>query len=178
MSAPLFHPLYNGSLGHVWAGRFLRLAEHVSTWSKDPSTKVGAVLANELKQVVGLGYNGFPRGVDDDPERMKERAIKYPMTVHAEANALLNATGAARRAHLHTTMFPCSECAKLIIQAGVQSVVTPRPIARDPWAADSAIALQMLQEAGVEIGYANFFSDGVLDLVRVPRPGEPPWEAG
>jgi dCMP deaminase len=74
-----------------WDRRFLDLAKQVSTWSKDPSTQVGAILVNDLKQVVGMGYNGFPRGVHDWQERYDDREIKYPMVVHAEVNAIIQA---------------------------------------------------------------------------------------
>ena len=74
-----------------WVKRFFRLANEVATWSKDPSTKVGAVIVGENKQIISQGYNGFPRGVDDTEERYNNREIKYKMVVHAEMNAILNA---------------------------------------------------------------------------------------
>lgn len=74
-----------------WDIRFLELASHVSTWSKDPNTKVGAVIANENRQVLSLGYNGFPRGVEDKKSRYEDRATKLLFVAHAERNALDNA---------------------------------------------------------------------------------------
>jgi deoxycytidylate deaminase len=74
-----------------WDRRFLELAKQVSTWSKDPSTQVGAVLVNYLDQVVGMGYNGFPRGVEDSEERLNNRELKYQIVVHAEVNAVIQA---------------------------------------------------------------------------------------
>ena len=77
-----------------WDKRFLDLAEHVAGWSKDPSTQVGCVIVNDKRVVVGLGYNGFPRGVEDTPERLNDRPTKYLMVQHAEVNAILNGSGA------------------------------------------------------------------------------------
>ena len=111
-----------------WDRRFLDLAKQVSTWSKDPSTQVGAILVNEYRQIVGTGYNGLPRGVTDAPERLHDRATKYAMTVHAEANALMLAGTRARGATLYVypgfpEPFMCAECCKLAIQAGVSGIV-------------------------------------------------------
>lgn len=111
-----------------WDRRFLQLAKEVSTWSKDPSTQVGAVLVNPLNQVVGVGYNGFPRGVADTDERLNHRETKYKLVVHAEANAVLAAGSAARGATLYVypkcyIPFMCHDCCKTVIQAGVTTVV-------------------------------------------------------
>lgn len=108
-----------------WYRRFLKLAEHVSYWSKDPSTKVGAVIVDKHNRVVGMGYNGFPRGVMDHEERYADRPTKYKYVVHAELNAILNAAVPVDGATIFTYPFaPCTECAKAIIQAGIDRVVT------------------------------------------------------
>lgn len=114
-----------------WDRRFLALAKEVSTWSKDPSTKVGAVLVRDGK-VQGIGFNGFPRGVEDSPERYEYRDIKYPMVVHAEANAILQAGYDAAGCDLY--VYPpfgvpnmCPDCAGLAIQAGIVSCVSYLP---------------------------------------------------
>ena len=73
-----------------WDHRFLALAEHISNWSKDPSTQVGAVITHtRSKRVVSMGFNGFPAGVEDTRERLDDRETKYEMVVHAEQNALM-----------------------------------------------------------------------------------------
>src|SRR5690349_10218483 len=110
-----------------WCIKFLDLAHHVAMWSKDPSTQVGAVIANDMKLVVGIGYNGFPRGVDDDPRRYKDREAKYPRIVHAEVNAILNAVSSVAGCTLYCTHYPCNECAKTIIQAGIGAICSPKP---------------------------------------------------
>jgi dCMP deaminase len=125
-----------------WDRRFLKLAELVASWSKDPSTRVGAVIVDDLRLVRGLGYNGFPRGIEDD-NRLKEKETKYPLVVHAEANAILNSNGSVRGCGLYSTQIPCHECCKLIIQAGIRWVAFPSNAKR--WEE----VLPFLTEAGI-----------------------------
>jgi dCMP deaminase len=112
-----------------WDRRFLALAEHVAQWSKDPSTKVGAIVVEpSTKLVLGLGYNGFARGVEDTDERLNDRETKYRLVVHAEVNAILAAGLRARGATIYvwpSFMSPpiCSDCGKMAIQAGIQEIV-------------------------------------------------------
>jgi len=111
-----------------WHFRFLELAAHVASWSKDPSTQVGCVLVDPQRRVIGMGYNGFPRGVADGKDRYDHRPTKYGMVVHAEANALLNATSSANGSIAYVTHRPCATCSGLLIQAGVRSIITnPTP---------------------------------------------------
>lgn len=109
-----------------WDIRFLRLAREVSTWSKDPSTKVGAVITNSENHIVSLGFNGFPKDVKDVEEFYNNREEKYKRVVHAEMNAVLFARG---RDLGGSTLFtypipPCPHCAPVIIQAGIKRVVS------------------------------------------------------
>lgn len=137
----------------TWDQRFIKLAQHFASWSKDPSTKVGAVIVNDERQVLGHGYNGFPRGVDDCPERYADRKQKYPRVVHAEMNAILN-TGvpmALKGAWLYVTLFPCCECAKAVIQTGITKVFVPIQAANDRWSESHRFSEDMLREAGVEL---------------------------
>lgn len=106
-----------------WDKRFMDLAEHVAQWSKDPSTKVGAVIVDRCRKVVSMGYNGFPQGVDDDIDRYVDRPLKYSLVVHAELNAILNAKRDVENCTLYVTLSPCRECAKAIIQSGIYDVV-------------------------------------------------------
>ena len=111
-----------------WDERFLELAKHVASWSKD-KTKVGAVIVDPTtKQVVGLGYNGFPRGVEDSEERLSDRAVKYNFICHAELNAILNSNKSVRDCDIYvypTFMEPacCPECSKAITQSGIKRVL-------------------------------------------------------
>lgn len=142
-----------------WHRRYLELAKHVSTWSKDPSTKVGAVLVSAFGQVVGLGYNGFAAGVDDTPERYNDRPLKYKMVVHAEQNAIIQAGKDTLGGNLYVypsfwTPNICHDCAKLAIQAGIGAVIGYTPDPNNPrlanWKESLELAGQMFVEAGVD----------------------------
>ena len=110
-----------------WDEYFMGVAMLSALRSKDPSTKVGACIVNQNKRIVGIGYNGLPCGCSDD-EFPWERTggfldTKYAYVVHAEPNAILNATSDLTGATLYVTLFPCNECAKLIIQSGIKEIV-------------------------------------------------------
>jgi dCMP deaminase len=141
-------------VNETWIKRFMDVARLASTWSKDPSTQVGAAVVGDDKIVRAMGFNGFPRGVRDAPDRYADRAVKYKLIVHAEANALLNAHGDIRGCTLFATKHPCAACAALIIQAGIAAVYCPR--GNDPrWEEEQRLAEQMFSEAGVDIYYAK-----------------------
>ncbi len=95
-----------------WDYRFLQLAETVATWSKDPSTKVGSVIVDSKRRVIGLGYNGFPRRIQDLEERYSNRETKLKLVCHAERNALDNTPISVEGSTLYATLFPCNECCK------------------------------------------------------------------
>jgi dCMP deaminase len=137
----------------LWDQRFLELATFISGWSKDPSTKVGAVITSGIR-VVSVGYNGFPQGVDDLPHRLNDRKFKYPMVVHGDANAILFAKGQADGGTLYTIPFPpCSTCTGLAIQAGIVRIVAPSPSREiaERWGESLALAEMMCREAGVRL---------------------------
>lgn len=134
-----------------WDIRFLLLAKHVSEWSKDPRTKVGAVIVNNQNQVLSLGYNGFPRGVFDFENRYKDRATKLLFVAHAERNALDNCFTDTRGCTLFVTLPPCNECVKSIIQKGIKRIVTLTSDARPQDNGD--IVKIMLQESCVTLDY-------------------------
>ena len=110
-----------------WDKQYLELAQHIATWSKDPSTQIGAVAIGLKGQVLAQGYNGFPRGIEDTPERLNTREEKYKYIVHAEMNCVFNAS--LNGVSLYdSTMYICglpccSDCAKGMIQAGIHRVV-------------------------------------------------------
>lgn len=137
-----------------WCDRFLRLAEEAASWSKDPKGGVGAVIVDDRKRVVGLGFNGFPDRIPDSPALLTDQAAKLPRMIHAEMNAVLNAVAPVHGATLFTTLAPCAECAKLLIQAGIVAVYRrPHPEHRHrSWAESFATAATILSEAGVEQG--------------------------
>lgn len=129
------------------------MARHVAKLSKDPSTRVGAVLFDAKRRIVSAGYNGLPRGVHDTAERLIDRSIKYKMIRHAEANAIAFATAPLEGATLVVTHPCCAQCAGAAIQAGVAHVLWPRPddTFLDRWADDLVLVRQMFSEAGVTI---------------------------
>ena len=141
-------------MSEKWDRRFLELAKHVSDWSRDPSTKVGAVAVKD-RRVLATGYNGLPRGVADLPGRLNNRDEKYLRTVHAEANIV--AQGARFGIDLFgATVYvwaflPCSNCTTLMIQAGIQRIVVPELPIPDRWQSNFNLSVEMLREAGVEI---------------------------
>ena len=135
-------------LNDVWDSRFLRIAEEVSTWSKDPSTKVGAVIVDNRNRVVSMGYNGFPQGVADD-ERLDDREAKYKRIVHAEMNALLFSSKPVVDCRIYTyPLLPCPRCAGPLIQAGINMVICPKNTP-ERWSADFEISREILAEAGI-----------------------------
>ncbi len=136
-------------MSEKWDQRFLTLAQHVSTWSRDPSTKVGAVITDG-KQIVSTGFNGFPRFVKDD-HRLENREEKYELVVHAELNALLFAKCDLVGHALYTyPLLPCSRCAGPIIQAGITQVIAPKSCP-DRWRASIDRSLSMFHEAAVQV---------------------------
>lgn len=108
-----------------WDARFLELARHIAQWSKDPSTKCGAVVVDNTRRVVSLGFNGFARGTDDSPENYSDRDYKLENVIHAEENAILQSAEALHGYTIYTTSMPCPPCAARIIQSGIQTVVIP-----------------------------------------------------
>ncbi len=142
-----------------WDLRFMQEAKLVSSWSRDPSTKCGAIIVDSLNRQQSQGFNGFPRGVLDLDERYNDRPTKYAMIVHAEANAIVTARKDLTGCQIYTTKFPCSGCAKLIIQAGLVKVACPMPDPDNPsdqrWAEDARISEIMLVEAGVTIRWLD-----------------------
>lgn len=106
----------------------MRIAHTIAERSKDPSTQAGSVVATKDNVVVGLGYNGFPRGVDDaqfpwDREAPSFEDTKYAYVCHAEENAIYNANTNTKGCKIYATLFPCNECAKTIIQNGIIEVI-------------------------------------------------------
>lgn len=110
-----------------WDTYFMGVAKLSALRSKDPSTQVGACIVNEDKRIVGIGYNGLPKGLDDSSFNWGKDGsfleTKYPFVVHAEANAILNSTQNLKGSTIYVTLFPCNECMKLIAQSGINEIV-------------------------------------------------------
>jgi len=141
-----------------WHARFLELAKHIASWSKDPSTQVGAVVVDpSTKNIVGTGYNGFSRGMKDSPDRYLDRDTKLKFGVHAEANAILNAQVPVKGCFIYiwpTIMDPacCNECAKLIVQSGIEQVYYYKEDnLPDRWKDKAEISSTILNEGNVGV---------------------------
>lgn len=138
-----------------WNNRFMELAKHISTWSKDKSRGVGAVIVSDEKRILSIGFNGFPSGINDDIEERHQRPVKYKWTEHAERNAIYNAGKhgiSLQGATMYVTLFPCTDCARAIIQSGIKMLITKAPNFNDSkFGEDFKVSQEMLNEANVGI---------------------------
>jgi dCMP deaminase len=143
-------------IDHKWDMRYLELAKHVAQYSKDPSTQTGAVIVDKNNRVISMGYNGFPRGVLDTPERYTDRAIKLKMIVHCEVNAMIFAKVPLDDCTLYTWPFAsCSNCAGVVIQSGITRCVAPviPEELKERWAESLLLSENMFSEAGIQLDY-------------------------
>ncbi len=141
-------------MDHKWDLRFLSLAQTVSRWSKDPSTKVGAVIIRPDKTIASLGFNGFPRGMDDDPSLYLDRNEKYSRVIHGEINAILNAKEPLNGYTLYTyPLCPCDRCAVQVIQSGIKRVVFPKlpEELKERWGTIIEKSKEYFSETGIEV---------------------------
>ena len=147
-----------------WRNRYLLLAKHFSTWSKDPSTQVGAVAVSDNGLILSEGWNGFPRGIRDTQSRLGDRQTKYDYMVHAEKNLIYNATRngiSLLNSNLYVYGLPvCSECAKGVIQVGIKSVyvLTDSMNVRDTWAESWKKTTDTFDEVGIQYEWVTMDS--------------------
>ena len=136
--------------------QFYALANfHAELFSKDPVKKVAALIIDENNNIESIGYNGLPRGFEETPERWN-KPNKYKYVVHAEANAIVTAARNGVKLDgctLISTLFPCNECAKLIIQAGIKKIVSCKPSESSSWLESFKFSKEMFDECGVSIEY-------------------------
>ena len=139
----------------TWDKKFFALCEHIATWSKDRSTKVGAVIVNDRNKVISIGYNGFPIGFDDNIGDRHERPQKYQYTEHAERNAIYSAAGlgvSIRGCTMYLCWFPCPDCARAIIQSGISKLVyKDLDFSDERWGEGFKKSWEMLVECGVTL---------------------------
>ncbi len=136
-----------------WDNRFLEIAKIAATWSKDPDAQVGAVVVDLQGQIAGVGYNGFPKLVEDSVERYENADTKLEMIVHAEVNAILGAGTRAKDGSIYVFGKPiCARCAGLIIQSGIKRAVAqePKKGTNSKWDKSGIVTCEMLSEAEVE----------------------------
>lgn len=134
--------------------KYYPIAQAVAGLSKDPNTKVGALIIDKRGSIRSVGYNGFPRGVNDDQSRYNDRDTKLKLIAHAEANAIANAASTGTQIQgcsIVVTKFPCCECAKMIINSGILHVFGPNWSVYDQWAESNKYSQLMLIEAGVTL---------------------------
>ena len=136
-----------------WDKRYLELAKHIAQWSKDPSRKIGAVAVGQNGEVLAQGYNGFPRGIEDSQDRLNDRPTKYQYVVHAEMNVIFNSSlngVSLNGSTLYVWGLPvCSDCAKGIIQVGIERVVMNDQVIPDSWKDSASKTFEMFDEAGL-----------------------------
>ena len=142
-----------------WDKKFIELSNHISSWSKDTNRKVGAVVVDKDNIVLSMGYNGFPRGVDDSVESRYDRPDKYLFTEHAERNCLYHAARhgvSLKEGIMYLTLFCCADCARGIIQSGITKLVVPKPdLEHEIWGKQFQASVVMLTEANVEIKFTE-----------------------
>lgn len=138
-----------------WDRRFLSDAKHHSSHSKDPSSKIGAVFVKN-NNILSIGWNGFPRGIEDSDERLNNRELKYKYIVHAEMNGIYNATHngvCLADSTLYAYGLPvCDKCALGVVQVGVERVVMEYNIKNpriEQWKDSFELAFEIFDEAGV-----------------------------
>jgi dCMP deaminase len=144
-----------------WDQKFMSLAQHIGTWSKDRGRKIGAVIVGPDNEIRATGFNGIPRGVRDDVEERHDRETKekYIWGAHAERNSIYNAARigvALKGCRIYSTLFPCIDCVIAIIQSGIVELITTPPALDDPqWGEGWKRGLIMLQEATITVRFVE-----------------------
>lgn len=156
---------------YTWDEYFMTMAYLVSMKSKDPSTRVGAVIVNIDNQIISTGYNGFPRGVEDLEERYIDKEYKYLAVNHAEENAILQCARngiSALDCRLYVPWIPCSRCAKSIIQSGINEVIydahfpgNNQQNQSEEWRQSVIISQELLIEAKINL---RIFNGNIIDI--------------
>ncbi len=140
---------------HAWDRRFIDLAKHLASWSKDPSTQIGCVVVGPDREIRSTGFNGLPRGVTDSTERLNDRELKLQLICHAEENAVLHAARigvSLKGCTLYCTWPPCVRCARAIIQTGIEEVIYPAEmVIPERWRADFELSRRIMLEAKIAV---------------------------
>ena len=155
-----------------WDKRYLLLAKHIASWSKDPSRQIGSVAVGDNGEVLAQGYNGFPRGIEDYPERYDHRPTKYKYVVHAEMNVIYNSSWngvSLAGSTLYVYGLPvCSDCAKGIIQVGIERVVMVDQVIPEDWRNSASQTFEMFDEVGIVYEFVSLddgpYEDNVVEL--------------
>ena len=137
-----------------WDRRYLGLAKYIAEWSKDPSTKVGAVIVDRRNRIVSLGFNGFPQVVPDYKRYLQDRKEKYLRTIHAEVNAILFSNRSLNGHTIYTWPFaPCANCMNTIVQSGITRVVSLHidEERRQRWESSLKVSYDIADLAGIDL---------------------------
>jgi len=134
-----------------WHRRFIEMAKQVATWSKDPSTKVGAIIVDDHNRIISSGFNGFAKGVEDCIQLYEDKEYKHQVVLHAETNAIMFAVGPTEGCTLYVSFPPCAHCAAQIIQSGITTVVYEDIPVKAKWNASAEIAKDMYKQVGVRL---------------------------
>jgi len=140
-------------MNNKWDNRFLDMAALVATWSKDPSTQVGAVIVDKDNRVVSVGFNGFPQHMPDHTDSYSNREEKYSRVIHAEMNALLFSNRPVHGCTIYSTLLSCDRCFVHLAQAGITRFVSPIAETERPW-------FETVRKYAVEMG---------ITLSEIPR---------
>ena len=142
-----------------WDNRFLNLAKHISNWSRDPSTQVGAVIVDNKKRIISVGFNGLAQGVEDLDEVLNNRELKYPVILHAEENAILFSGRDLEGCTIYTWPFqPCAHCSSVVIQSGIKRVVAPimPDELKERWKTNTELAEKQFRDSKVVLDLVEF----------------------
>ena len=145
--------------------KFKNILREIALLSKDRNTQVGAIALDDNNNIVSTGYNGFPRGVNDDVEERHQRPEKYRWTSHAEENLVAQAAYMGKSLKgctiLVSSLFACETCARMIIQSGIKKIIAPH-VDEGNWKDSNSVAVTMFKEAGVEIVFSEELSKSQL----------------
>lgn len=160
IAAADWYPVIDHNRKLTWDYRFIALSNVIASWSKDPSTKTGAVIVRPDKTIASVGFNGFPKGCWDAGKLYENRDVKYARIVHAEMNAILLAKEPLAGYTMYTSWTgwgpSCDRCSAHIIQSGITRVVHRRdPSMEDRWKDSIQMGLDMYKEAGVEVTHLS-----------------------
>lgn len=137
----------------TWDKKFIDLVNHIANWSKDKSTKVGAVIVNDRNKILSVGYNGFPIGVNDNIDERHARPTKYKWTAHAEENAILSSAEigvSLTNCKIYCNYLPCPRCCRAIIQSGIKEIIYQHETVNSQNTPDP-ISKEMLNEARIRV---------------------------
>jgi dCMP deaminase len=159
-----------------WDTKFLKLAMHIASWSKDQSSKVGAVIVGPDNEIRSTGYNGFPRGTRDGVPSRNSRPDKYLWTEHAERNAIYNAARAGIAldgCSMYLPWFPCVDCARAIVQTGIKMLVAAIPDwNHQQWGLHFKVAKELFDEVGTELRLFDMRASFPDVSPAVPNPAD------